>query len=243
VNEARNVLVIGGNFSGTTSSLVRALQAKGCTVIHKPLSLRLLRFRIVYLVGMAVEALLTRGIRFRSHIRHTRVHDLAARRAIEVLVRSHPETDLVIQISSSCAAPSRNRAPGVTYTLFTDHTNLLSKKLPDYGVDLPERHVDRRWNDIEQTTFNGQDHIFVMGGHVKQSLVEDYGVQQSRVTVVGGGPNLDVDVERDRGTKNFSGKRILFVGFDAPRKGLGTLKSAFRLLREIHPRPSSTSLG
>lgn len=73
-----------------------------------------------------------------------------------------------------------------------------------------------------------------MGRHVKESMIEDYGVPPSSVTAVGAGPNLDVDIERDRPAKDYTGKNILFVGLDGPRKGLPTLIKAFEAVRQVH---------
>lgn len=230
----RRILVLGSDFSGSTSSLIRALRKEGCKVTHTQASLRVLPRRNAYLAAMVTEAIFTYGRRYKSLMRHTRVCDSAMTMAMATMVRSHPDTNMVIQVGRTYAAPGKHRQRGVTYTLFTDHTNLLSKNLPDYGVDFPERHTSRRWNEIERVRYGEQDHIFVMGRHVKQSMIDDYGLPAASVTVVGAGPNLDVDIERDRPRKDYAGKNILFVGFDAARKGLDTLKKAFCTVREVH---------
>jgi glycosyltransferase involved in cell wall biosynthesis len=234
MQEIRRILVVGSNLSGSTSSLLRAFRAEGCEATHAPLNLKVLPFRAGYVMAMIVEALVTYGRRFPKLRRHTRAGNAAVRKAIAAIVRAHPGTDLVIQMGRHCAAPAGEKLAGVAYALMTDHTNMLSKRLPDFGVDFPERHTSRRWNEIERRTYNGQDHVFVMGQHVRQSMIDDYGVPPSSVTAVGAGPNLDVDIERDRSAKDYSGKNILFVGLDANRKGLPTLRKAFDAVRRVH---------
>jgi glycosyltransferase involved in cell wall biosynthesis len=133
--------------------------------------------------------------------------------------------------------------PGVLYTVFTDHTNMLSKRLPDFGMNFPQRSVSPSWNQVERQIFNQQDHIFVLGRHVKQSMIEDYDVPSARVSIVGAGPNLDVDIERDGIEKNYTAKNVLFVGLDAKRKGLDTLKKAFAKVLQVHPDAKLNIVG
>jgi glycosyltransferase involved in cell wall biosynthesis len=124
---------------------------------------------------------------------------------------------------------------GVRYAILTDHVNILSKRAPEFGVEFAERYTSDSWQDVERATLNQQDHIFVLGTHVKHSMIEDYDVDARRVTVIHAGPNLDVDSERDGIVKDFSQKNILFVGLEADRKGLPTLTRAFEKVAQRFP--------
>jgi glycosyltransferase involved in cell wall biosynthesis len=62
-----------------------------------------------------------------------------------------------------------------------------------------------------------------------------YGIAAEKIAVVGAGPGLDVDIERDGGNKDPSGRTILFVGKLAAVKGLAVLLQAFALVRASYP--------
>jgi glycosyltransferase involved in cell wall biosynthesis len=240
VTPVRNILLIGGTFSGATESLRGALEAKGCSVEHVRASLRELRARPLHIAAMALEAMARRGPSFKRFLFRTHAANRSFGLANDRVVAARAHLDLVIQIGT----PFKTyRRPGVRYALFTDHTNLLSKQLPDFGFEFPQRDVPRVWNKIERENLLQQDHIFVMGSHVRQSMVNDYGVRAERVVVVGGGPNVDVDIERDGARKPPEGKNILFVGLEAERKGLPTLLQAFANVRRSHPTAALHIVG
>jgi glycosyltransferase involved in cell wall biosynthesis len=194
-------------------------------------------------MGMASEALLSYGTDFRNYIRRTRMHNRAFARATEIVLGNHPNTNMLIQMGGDFSTYWKRKSPGVLYAVFTDHTNMLSKRLPDFGMLFPERSVIPTWNQVEREVFSQQDLIFVVGRHVKQSMIDDYGVPSARVSVVGAGPNLDVDIERDGIEKNYAAKNILFVGLDAARKGLGALRKAFAKVRQVHPDANLNIVG
>jgi glycosyltransferase involved in cell wall biosynthesis len=190
--------------------------------------------RFAHLLAMGVEAIATYGTAFSRYHRRTAAANRAYAQANDIVLREYPQIDAVIQIGVNHAPYLREKRPGILYTAFTDHTNLLSKKLPDYGLHIPQRSVKPFWNDIERKNLLLLDHVFVMGSHVKQSMVDDYQVPADRISVVGGGPNVDVDIDRDKVQKNYRLKNVLFVGLDAERKGLPALKRAFREVRKTH---------
>ena len=81
--------------------------------------------------------------------------------------------------------------------------NLLSKAVPELGFSAPERKVSGAWNRVEKTVLADQDYNFVMGRFVKDCMVRDYGIDPQKIAVTGGGPNLDVDAERDGIAKDY----------------------------------------
>ena len=222
------IALIGGGFSGSTASLFAALQRANCEVLHHTPSLRHTRMRVVHVASMGVEAFVRHGLGFRRQMHRTAASNRAYARALDALVSKLDDVDSVLQIGVNYAAYWRERRVGLVYTAFTDHTNILSKRLPNYGLSFPEQSVSAAWNKIERRNLMLLDHVFVMGSHVKQSMLDDYGVPEERVTVVGAGPNVDVDIERDRVAKDYTGKNLLFVGLDSQRKGLPLLLKGFR---------------
>ena len=91
------------------------------------------------------------------------------------------------------------------------------------------------WNRLERETLLMQDRVFVMGQHVKPAMEAAYGMAPEKIVAVGAGPGLDVDIERDRGSKDSANRSILFVGKLAPVKGLAVLLQAFAVVRPAYP--------
>jgi glycosyltransferase involved in cell wall biosynthesis len=225
------ILITGGGFSGITSSICKSLQSKeNIEVTIVPLSLRILNLRWLFIVLIALESFLTYGIKFRKFFNRTWFSYYAKSLACDALVKKHTP-DVVIQIGTNNLNFKREKENTV-FSIFTDHVNLLSKKLPDYGFEIPEKQISHRWNRIEERILQSQDHIFVMSNKVRNSMIYDYGVDQNRIKTVGGGPNLDVDIERDGIEKKYTDKNILFVGLDAERKGLLDLVAAFDIVQK-----------
>jgi glycosyltransferase involved in cell wall biosynthesis len=231
----RILLISTGDFSGIKRSLIMELRRAGCIVIDGKVTLRHLRFRVLHILFMFLNALISYKFRFRALIARTRAAYYSLSKASAALVERNNDIDVVIMIGANFLNFWKTKKRGVVYTLFTDHTNLLSKRLPDYGFAIPEKQVRPYWNRIERKVLSQQDHIFVMGSHVKESLVQDYGACPEQVTVIGGGPNLDVDIERDGVLKDYGQRRILFVGLDPERKGLKVLTKAFAEVRRVFP--------
>jgi glycosyltransferase involved in cell wall biosynthesis len=175
------------------------------------------------------------GRRYREFIDRTPAAYKAYSMANERLVSLYPDFNVVLLTQASASSYWNRRGEGKVYALLTDHTNALSKKSPHYGFDPPEASVHPCWHGIERRIFAEQDHIFVMGSYVKSSIVSDYGICADKVTVVGAGPNLDVDVERDGVAKDFGKKEVLFVGSDGPRKGIDVLRKAVAEVAQVHP--------
>jgi glycosyltransferase involved in cell wall biosynthesis len=73
----------------------------------------------------------------------------------------------------------------------------------------------------------------VMSSFVRNSLVEDYHCDPSRITIVGAAPNMTPpDALPDNG--NYANQTVLFVGIDWERKGGPLLTEAFReVLRKL----------
>ena len=226
---ALSVLVLSnGPFSGITKSLVMALRRNGCTVQQAESTLRFLPWRSLALGIMAVHALLWYRLLWRRWLNRTSAAFRFRSQANERLVRRYSGIDIVLQIGANALNFWPQKRADVRYAIFTDHTHILSRRLPNYGFTVPEWTINVRWVDLERSVLLQQDHVFVMGGHVGVSMVEDYGLSPARVSVVGGGPNLDLDIEHDGIQKDYYGRNILFVGLDSERKGLDILKKAFQ---------------
>lgn len=101
-----------------------------------------------------------------------------------------------------------------------------------------------RWREClpyERRTLQEARLIFTMSDHVTRSLIEQYGVDPSRVLRVNGGCNVAPIRRAD--PARFEKKRIVFIGVDWERKGGPELLAAFRRVRRRHPEATLTILG
>ncbi len=228
------ILIIGGKFSGITSAIVKALKSKNQIDVTVAVpTLKALKFRWLLIAFIALESVFTYGTNFKRCFNRTWFWHFAQSLSCDALIKKHTP-DAVIQMGANNMNFFWGKINTI-FTIFTDHTNLLSKKLPDYGFDIPEKQVSQRWNRIEEHILKSQDYIFVMSKNAGNSIVFDYGVAPDKIKFVGAGPNINVDIERDGIEKNFSDKNILFVGLDAKRKGLPDLIAAFDKVQKQHP--------
>jgi glycosyltransferase involved in cell wall biosynthesis len=215
---------------------VAALKRAGCDVQSHRQSLRELGWRAYWhKLNITVSALLVYGLRSGELLGRTRAAYVAKSKVNKALVDRHPDVEVVIQIAADWNTYWGSRPGNVRFVVYTDYMNLLSKALPDYGFPLDERRTYPQWNALERQTLLAQDHVFVMGSHVKPAIEAAYDIPSAKVSVVGAGPGLDVDIERDGFAKDDSARTILFVGKLAEKKGLGVLLQAFTRVRSTFP--------
>jgi glycosyltransferase involved in cell wall biosynthesis len=217
-------------------ALLAALQRAGCEVLYRRQTLRELGLlRYGYALRMMFSAFwVYRGAALLLRER-TRAAFVARSRVNTMLVNRHAEVDAVILIAANSGYLSSLAARRPQLVIYTDYGNLLSKALPDRGFALTERKTHPVWNRLERQALLIQDRVFVMGQHVKPAMETAYGIAPEKIAAVGAGPGLDVDIERDRGTKDPVTRSILFVGKLAPVKGLAVLLQAFALVRAAYP--------
>lgn len=150
-------------------------------------------------------------------------------------MRKARPVDALLQLGSEFVVPSTD-VPIATYD---DMTVIQARRL-DHPLmrDLGEAEIDA-WIARQALALSGASVCCVMTSWVKQSIVEDYGIPEERVHVVGLGRNLDPQpVERD-----WSTPRYLFMGQDWERKNGPAVVEAFRKVRAEIPAATLTLLG
>ncbi len=215
---------------------MKALQRADCEVLYRRQTLRELGLRrYAGALWMIFSALLVYGRAARVMMQRTRAAYVVRSKVNTLLVNRHLQADAVILITANSGyLPSiASRRPQLV--IYTDYGNLISKTLQDRGFALDERKTYPLWNVLERRALSMQDRVFVMGKHVKPALEAAYDIAPTKVTVVGAGPGLDVDIERDRGIKDPSNRAILFVGKLAKVKGIEVLLNAFGQVRAAYP--------
>lgn len=236
-------MISPGELSGRKAALSSALKQRGCEVIECQQSLRNLRLRPLHALRMVIHALLIYGPEFKRFLDRTYASYAIKSRVNEALIRRHSNVDAVILLALNSQSYWKMRNPGIPCALYTDHVNLLSKQLPDYGFQIPEKRVYARWNELERIAMSQVDHIFVMASYVKQSIIEDYGIDPKKVSVVRAGPPLDIDIERDGFLKDYQARNILFVGLEPARKGLDVLRKAYSQVAAVYPDATLQIVG
>jgi starch synthase len=227
-----------GPQSGVTESVSRALAAAGASVrTHDVLDGFLWRVRAGRtvlpnarpgVVRAVAESMLRHGRGWKALYLHTAwTFDRLSRRAGEEVRRLRP--DVVLQ-SGVLFAPGAHAE--VPYYLYLDHTRALGERyepLPGLPPPFPE---DPAWRARERSVYRNAVAIFTMSEIVRRSLLDDYGVDPTRVITVGAGPNVEPDAP-DPGTPR--DPALLFVGRTFVPKGGPELLAAFELVRDRHP--------
>jgi glycosyltransferase involved in cell wall biosynthesis len=129
--------------------------------------------------------------------------------------------------------------PGVPHFVYTDHTHLANLSYPGFPRD---QLFTREWIDLEQEVYRHACHVFVMGNHVRRSLIDDYAHDPARATCVYAGSNIDpapVPLAND----NYANQTVIFVGIDWARKGGPTLLAAFDSVAQRMPHARLVIIG
>jgi glycosyltransferase involved in cell wall biosynthesis len=233
----RVLLISVDEFSGVRLPFQSALERCGCEVRYRRLSLRVLGWRRYWhLLRMIVSALLTYRRDAHALINRTAAAFEARSKACKVLVDRNLDVQIVLMLGATNSSMYWGPLPpGIRFAFYTDYMNLITKGLPDPGIELLERSVSAHWNVLEGEFLRTLWHIFVMGAHVRAAIAAAYEVPIEKITVIGAGPAQDVDIERDGYSKRFDNQTLLFVGKRATVKGLGVLLQAFSRVRAEHP--------
>lgn len=226
--------------SGVTPNVTRALAALGHELVRVDptalLALRDPRTRLPRPTPRVLLSLAASALQFGPQLMHHRwntvyAFDQHSRRAGELLGALDPRPDVVLQNGALFAPGQPARYP---YVLLLDNTCRLAERQPP----VPEADIGahivfaRSWIARERETYHRALGIATFSELVRDSLVDDYGVDPSMVHVVGAGANV---VPKEEPQRADDGHTILFVGKDWRRKGGPGLLEAFSLLRSMRP--------
>ena len=119
--------------------------------------------------------------------------------------------------------------------IYTDYTAAMSARRKEAGRS-PFTETDRlEWMRMERLAYERASHICVRAGFVRDSLISDYGIAESKISVVGGGMNLSVLPELMLHPEK-EGPVLLFIGKELYRKGGDLLLEAFARTRSQFPK-------
>jgi len=217
--------------SGVPRSLFNAIE-RHYTLVDR-LDVRLPRWQQALVAGAAFYPQRARWIE--RYFKNLFAFDLISHQTRVKLDAVTEPYDLVLQFSGLFHTRS---AP---YMLYLDNTYRDSAlEWPDWNPLRGRRMA--RWYDRERVLYRDAAHIFVMGRYVAQTLSSFYAIPAERISVVGGGVNIDVATARARSGADCA-PTILFVGREFARKGCDTLIAAFRAVRARHPEARLQIVG
>jgi len=98
----------------------------------------------------------------------------------------------------------------------------------DHSPGLPA--LERAKDSVNKRCFDRAVHLVAWSSWAKQGLVDDYGIEPDKITVIRPGINLEMWTPPARNATS-GPLRVLFVGGDLPRKGGDLLMEAARVLR------------
>jgi glycosyltransferase involved in cell wall biosynthesis len=162
------------------------------------------------------------------YLRTDYAFDTFSKYASKVLMDNVSKYDLILQSGLLFRIDGKKyNSPYVLGIL--DNTYLIGKK----GHRRPVTTANLSQNFIvnETMAYKEANIIFVMSNHVKNSLIEDYGVDGNKVIITGVGPNVEPESNYIIDNNKYYSKKITMIGIDFERKGGEILLEAFKILK------------
>ncbi len=153
---------------------------------------------------------------------------LRSRRVQGHLAHFKSQADVVLQIGALFNSGFGKKS--LPLVVYTDNTSYITSRRPEGRRLVLSPREFERWTAREQDLYRGASQIAVRSSVVRNSLIEEYGVDSKRVSVIGGGVNfspLPGPVSRSLETP----PTVLFIGEEFYRKGGDLLLRAFAQAR------------
>ncbi|HVN94917.1 MAG TPA: glycosyltransferase family 4 protein [Syntrophorhabdaceae bacterium] len=226
-----------GSFSGINRYLVEGFREKGFRVIDCDVSDAINPKRTLTGMLLMPLAMTIFGKRWADAINYLPfVFRLLSGHCQKTIEREDP--DVIFQTQTLFAgAVNPTRKP---YFIYTDHTHLLTEKAARNDLGESASLASSKWIDLEKACYHRATTIFTMSNYIKNSLISDYEMEESRIETVYPGINVPVAKEQRMSPQ---GKKVLFVGIDFKRKGGPVLLEAFSKVKNIIPDAKLTIVG
>jgi glycosyltransferase involved in cell wall biosynthesis len=154
-----------------------------------------------------------------------------SRKVAEKIRRAANHVDVVIQIGVLFDASEHST--GIPNIIYSDYTSCLSSRKPSLGRGPQPGSERKHWLALETRAYERAAYNCTRGEFVRQSIIEDYHIDKSRVATIGGGVNFDRLPEKIQ--RDHAHPTVLFIGKDYYRKGGDLLLKAFNLVRQSVP--------
>jgi glycosyltransferase involved in cell wall biosynthesis len=140
------------------------------------------------------------------------------------VLSSSDKCDLLYQTTWQPAIRNKSQKP---HFIFEDFTIKLSER--EYPAWITSYSDKKSWIKLETKTYQNATAIFSVSDHNRESLINDYNIDEWKVITTYNGANLK---EIPNFEKDYSNKTIIFVGIEFNRKGGPTLMKAFREVKK-----------
>jgi glycosyltransferase involved in cell wall biosynthesis len=222
--------MVPATWSGTPSRLGTAFQAQG----HEVTGVHSVPGRLGR-IGAALSHL-AQG--FHSELKRTALHRRLALSKVQGL-SAYPDADLVIH-TGTLDGPVRRVGAKALHVCYVDCTWSSWAAGDSRARALSSRQI-RAIHRFERQSLHAFDHIFPIGAHVVDEMINGYGVDPRRITPVGTGMG---GVDPFRGTKDYRSRKVLCIAKERHRdKGVHLLVEAFARLKRFHPDARLTIIG
>ena len=145
-----------------------------------------------------------------------------------------PKADIVIQLGASFDLGDF-RHTGL-HILLADGNAAMARLAGEFSdISLLPPTTQQRLIDRENAVYGRVDRFWTMSGYLARSFVNDFGVPPERVHVVYAGANRSQLEKLPPRMEYPVSPKILFVGRQYRRKGLGLLIAAFERTRKRYP--------
>ena len=128
----------------------------------------------------------------------------------------------------------------IPYVVYLDYTTALAEQKWSSSAYFLNSRERSAWFKCESLFLKNSQHLFCMSNVVKKSLVDDYGIQHNKITVLGSSGDF---LEPSSAPKTFGSKQILFNGSDFERKGGDLVLSAFQKVKKVIPAAKLVIIG
>ena len=125
--------------------------------------------------------------------------------------------------------------PSIPYAMILDYTEALCSRNWRHWAPFPTEASLRARLLCEKRAYHNAAHLFPFGNGTRRSLIEDYGVDPAKITVIGSSGHFP---DPYSGRRTFGSKRILFYCGDGPdfyRNGGDRVLAALRIVRRRIP--------
>lgn len=138
------------------------------------------------------------------------------------------DIDVVLQVGVTFDSTGSD----LPVVLYLDYTASLSARKRQLGRSPFNQEQRRQWLAMEEKAYRRAAHICVRSRQVRLSLMNDYGIEPQKITIVGGGVNFNHLPKRvSRSTNGVT--TALFIGKEFYRKGGDVLLQAFGQAQRI----------
>jgi glycogen synthase len=151
------------------------------------------------------------------------------------LLRLSP--DYTLHLFSSFAPVWEAR---LRFGMYLDYTMALAARCWPAWAAFQSPAERNRWLELEKRSYEQAETLFSMSSMVASSLVEDYGIAERKIRVVGSATDIGSPPD---GERTFGSKLILFYGSEWERKGGDVMVDAFQKVRTAIPSASLVIVG